>query len=109
MPPPGDRSAAPCNGRHEHSFLVAILPFIEQAPLYNATNFNVHYTDAPNTTTFGTGVSALKPGSAADDSDMLDRRSAHAERAMDELRKKFGNAAVIRGIAYDGPEETSEE
>jgi DNA polymerase-4 len=57
----------------------------------------------------GTGVSALKPGSAADDSDMLDRRSAHAERAMDELRKKFGNAAVIRGIAYDGPEETSEE
>jgi len=57
----------------------------------------------------GTGVSALKPGSAADDSDMLDRRSAHAERAMDELRKKFGKAAVIRGIAYDGPEETSEE
>jgi DNA polymerase IV len=36
--------------------------------------------------------------------DMLDRRSAHAERAIDDLRKKFGNAAVIRGIAYDGPE-----
>ena len=52
----------------------------------------------------GTGVSALKPGSAADDSDMLDRRSAHAERAIDDLRKKFGSAAVIRGIAYDGPE-----
>jgi DNA polymerase IV len=52
----------------------------------------------------GTGVSALKPGSAADDSDMLDRRSAYAERAMDDLRKKFGSAAVIRGIAYDGPE-----
>jgi DNA polymerase-4 len=52
----------------------------------------------------GTGVSALKPGSQADESDMLDRRSAHAERAMDDLRKKFGNAAVIRGIAYDGPE-----
>jgi DNA polymerase IV len=52
----------------------------------------------------GTGVSALKPGSAADDSDMLDRRSVHAERAMDDLRKKFGSAAVIRGIAYEGPE-----
>jgi DNA polymerase-4 len=52
----------------------------------------------------GTGVSALKPGSVADDTDMLDRRSAHAERAMDDLRKKFGNAAVIMGIAYDGPE-----
>jgi DNA polymerase IV len=52
----------------------------------------------------GTGVSALRPGSQADDTDMLDRRSAHAERAIDDLRKKFGNAAVIRGIAYDGPE-----
>jgi DNA polymerase-4 len=52
----------------------------------------------------GTGVSALKPGSVANDTDMLDRRSAHAERAMDDLRRKFGNAAVIRGIAYDGPE-----
>jgi DNA polymerase-4 len=52
----------------------------------------------------GTGVSALKPSSEAGDNDMLDRRSAHAERAMDDLRKKFGNAAVIRGIAYDGPE-----
>jgi DNA polymerase IV len=51
----------------------------------------------------GTGVSALRVGSAADDTDMLDRRSAHAERAIDDLRKKFGNAAVIRGIAYDGP------
>jgi DNA polymerase-4 len=52
----------------------------------------------------GAGVSALCQGSQADDSDMLDRRSAHAERAMDDLRKKFGSAAVIRGIAYDGPE-----
>jgi DNA polymerase IV len=52
----------------------------------------------------GAGVSALRPGSQADDTDMLDRRSADAERAMDDLRKRFGNAAVIRGIAYDGPE-----
>jgi DNA polymerase-4 len=53
----------------------------------------------------GAGVSALRPGSADDDAfDMLDRRSAHAERAIDNLRKKFGAAAVIRGIAYDGPE-----
>lgn len=52
----------------------------------------------------GTGVSALRPGSEAGDENMLDRRSAHAERAMDALKKKFGNAAVIKGIAYDGPE-----
>jgi DNA polymerase-4 len=56
----------------------------------------------------GTGVSALKPGSEGGDTDMIDRRSAHAERAMDDLRKKFGSAAVIRGIAYDGPEKPRE-
>jgi DNA polymerase-4 len=56
----------------------------------------------------GTGVSALRPGSQADDTDMLDRRSAHAERAIDDLRKKFGSGAVIRGIAYDGPEKAEE-
>ena len=56
----------------------------------------------------GTGVSALRKGSEADDTDMLDRRAAHAERAMDGLRKKFGSAAVIRGIAYDGPEKAEE-
>jgi len=57
----------------------------------------------------GTGVSALREGSLADDTDMLDRRSAHAERAMDDLRKKFGNAAVIRGIAYKGPAKEEDE
>jgi DNA polymerase IV len=56
----------------------------------------------------GTGVSALRKGSEADDTDMLDRRTANAERAMDDLRKKFGAAAVIRGIAYDGPEKEEE-
>jgi DNA polymerase-4 len=52
----------------------------------------------------GTGVSALRSGSEAHDTDMLDRRSADAERAIDGLRKKFGSTAVIRGIAYEGPE-----
>ena len=55
----------------------------------------------------GAGVSALRPASQGDDSDLLDRRAVHAERAMDDLRKKFGAAAVIRGIAYDGPEKPS--
>lgn len=55
----------------------------------------------------GTGVSALQPGSQAGDTDMIDRRSADAERAMDGLRKKFGDAAVIRGIAYEGPVKSS--
>lgn len=57
----------------------------------------------------GAGVSALRDGSPADDTDMLDRRAAHAERAVDSLRKKFGSAAVIRGIAYEGPEKAQEQ
>jgi DNA polymerase-4 len=55
----------------------------------------------------GCGVSALHAGSQGDD-DMLDRRAAHAERAIDDLRKKFGAGAVIRGIAYDGPDKAQE-
>jgi DNA polymerase IV len=51
----------------------------------------------------GVGVSALKPESGADDEDMLNRRTTSAERAMDDVRKKFGDAAVMRGIAYIGP------
>ncbi|MGZ5873315.1 MAG: DinB/UmuC family translesion DNA polymerase, partial [Bradyrhizobium sp.] len=57
----------------------------------------------------GTGVSALRPGSQAHDTDMLDRRLADAERAIDNLRKKFGQTAVIRGIAYERPEKDMEE
>ena len=64
----------------------------------------VKETDGTAFRLMGAGVSALQPGSQADDTDMLDRRAAHAERAMDDLRKKFGQAAVIRGIAYEGPE-----
>jgi len=49
----------------------------------------------------GTGVSALAEQPQTPDDDMLDRRAAHAERAIDDLRKKFGDAAVIRGLAFD--------
>lgn len=61
-------------------------------------------TDGTAFRLMGAGVSALRPGNEAADTDMLDRRSASAERAMDALRRKFGQAAVIRGIAYDGPD-----
>jgi DNA polymerase-4 len=64
-------------------------------------------TDGTAFRLLGAGVSALRPGSEGSDTDMLDRRSASAERAIDSLRKKFGQAAVIRGIAYDGPEKAS--
>ena len=39
MPPPGDPFAtAPGSGRHEHGILIRLLPYYEQAPLYNAFN-----------------------------------------------------------------------
>ena len=60
-------------------------------------------TDGTAFRLIGAGVSALRPGAEADDHDLLDRRSAHAERAMDDVRRKFGNAAVMRGLVYEGP------
>ena len=50
----------------------------------------------------GVGVSALRTASEANESDLLDHRSAKAEYAMDDLRKKFGNDAVMKGIAFKG-------
>lgn len=56
----------------------------------------------------GAGVSALRPASEAEDSDLLNQRSAHAERAMDDLRKKFGQDAVMKGLAYIKPDKNNE-
>lgn len=53
----------------------------------------------------GIGVSALTGAQDADPADLVDhrgRRSAAAEQAVDRLREKFGQAAVIRGIALEG-------
>jgi prepilin-type N-terminal cleavage/methylation domain-containing protein/prepilin-type processing-associated H-X9-DG protein len=58
MPPPGDASS-PGSGRHEHSIFVRLLPFIEQAQLYNAYNTNVHFAYVQNGTVGATGVSAI--------------------------------------------------
>jgi prepilin-type N-terminal cleavage/methylation domain-containing protein/prepilin-type processing-associated H-X9-DG protein len=55
----GDLSYSPCAGRHEHSFLIAILPFIEQAQIFNAQNFLVHYTYSANTTVMAVGINTL--------------------------------------------------
>ena len=55
----GDPGWSPCNGRHEFSFFVALLPFFEQTPLYNAWNSNIHYSFSPNTTVWATVINAL--------------------------------------------------
>ena len=48
MPSPGRPDAVPCLGQHEHSFLLSLLPFIEQSQIFNAHNFNVGFTTAPS-------------------------------------------------------------
>jgi prepilin-type N-terminal cleavage/methylation domain-containing protein/prepilin-type processing-associated H-X9-DG protein len=64
MPAPGDPFAAPCSGRHEASLQLALLPYMEQAQIYNIYNSNVHYAgndpaSAANITLNGVGVSTL--------------------------------------------------
>ncbi len=59
MLPPGNPAATPCSGYHEQSILIRLLPFYEQAPLYNAFNANVHFVLPQNSTVQVTGVTAL--------------------------------------------------
>ena len=47
----------------------------------------------------GIGVSSLAGADGADFSDLIDRRTAEAEQAIDRLRERFGDDAVIKGLA----------
>ena len=49
----------------------------------------------------GIGVSHLVEAGGEDLSDLLNRRGALAEHAVDKLREKFGKSAVIRGLAIE--------
>ncbi|HEY7297162.1 MAG TPA: DNA polymerase IV [Xanthobacteraceae bacterium] len=49
----------------------------------------------------GIGVSGLSEAKQADAGDLIDRRTADAEYAIDRLREKFGEGAVIRGLVLD--------
>ena len=53
----------------------------------------------------GIGVSALVASDQADPADLIDGRSAEAEHAVDRLRARFGDDAVVRGLAFDQREE----
>ena len=51
----------------------------------------------------GVGVTALAEASAADPDDLVDhhaRRTAAAEHAIDRLRKRFGDDAVVKGLTF---------
>ncbi|MGH6683454.1 MAG: DNA polymerase IV [Pseudolabrys sp.] len=49
----------------------------------------------------GIGVSHLEDAGGSDLADLIDRRAAEAEHAVDRLRAKFGRDAVVKGLALD--------
>jgi DNA polymerase-4 len=53
----------------------------------------------------GVGLSALVPADRADPGDLIDGRTAEAELAVDRLRARFGDDAVVRGLAFEQREE----
>jgi DNA polymerase-4 len=53
----------------------------------------------------GVGVSALTAAAQADPADLVDGRAAQAEHAVDSVRARFGDGAVVRGLAFDRPDE----
>jgi len=65
-----------------------------------------HEADGTRFRLLGVGMSALAAASEADPADLIDGRAALAEHAVDSLRARFGDAAVMRGLAYEGPEKS---
>jgi DNA polymerase-4 len=49
-------------------------------------------------------VSALTSVDEADPADFVDGRAAEAEHAVDRVRARFGEDAVVRGLAFEPPE-----
>jgi DNA polymerase-4 len=58
-------------------------------------------TDGTKFRLIGIGVTSLTEADGADFADLIDRRTAEAEQAMDRLREKFGDGAVVKGLALD--------
>ncbi len=52
----------------------------------------------------GVGLSALTTADEADPADFVGGRAAEAEHAVDRVRARFGEEAVIRGLAFEPPE-----
>lgn len=63
-----------------------------------------HETDGTRYRLLGVGVSILASADEADPADLVDGRSALAEHAVDNVRARFGEGAVVRGLAFEGPE-----
>jgi DNA polymerase IV len=60
----------------------------------------------------GIGASNLAEAEKADAADLIDQRAtrtAQAEHAVDKVREKFGKAAVVKGLVFDGSIEDDED
>jgi DNA polymerase-4 len=57
----------------------------------------------------GIGVSNLKNAEGDDFADLIDRRTAEAEHAVDRLRSKFGRNAVVKGLALEEDQPTPKD
>jgi DNA polymerase-4 len=60
----------------------------------------------------GIGVSNLDVAEKADSADLIDlkaTRSKQAEHAIDKVREKFGKAAVVKGLVFDGTIDDDDE
>jgi DNA polymerase IV len=53
----------------------------------------------------GVGVSSIVNAGEADPADLVDGRAAQAEHAVDKVRARFGDEAVVRGLAFKEPDE----
>ncbi len=62
-------------------------------------------TDGTTFRLIGVGLSGLESADGAETADLLDHRTAEAEHAMDRLRRRFGNEAVVKGLAFGFDEE----
>jgi DNA polymerase IV len=60
----------------------------------------------------GIGTSNLAEAEKADAADLIDQRAtrtAQAEHAVDKVRERFGKAAVVKGLVFDGEIEEDED
>jgi DNA polymerase IV len=58
-------------------------------------------TDGTQFRLLGVGVSALASADQADPADLVDGRAALAEHAVDELRARFGDNVLVRGLGFE--------
>jgi DNA polymerase-4 len=65
-----------------------------------------HEADGTRYRLLGVGLSALANADEADPADLVDGRAAQAEHAVDNVRARFGDDALVRGLAFERRDES---